>query len=234
MAETSESTVDQQQREDALTDQLVAYARDLRRALDRSRDAADELSKAHLETVAALAAAIDVRDEVTGGHVYRVANYGLLFAEEVHPQLATDPQLVYGFLLHDVGKLGVPDAVLMKPGPLDDSELELMRAHVEHGIKFVEQVGVLRPALQVVATHHEWWDGTGYPRGLSGTAIPVAGRLVAVVDVYDAMTARRLYREPVSHEEAVNLIVAGRGTHFDPDVVDAFLRIAPRLPGVAR
>ena len=93
---------------------------------------------------------------------------------------------------------------------------------------------ILAMAKDIVYTHHEWWDGKGYPRGIKGNAIPVAGRLVAVVDVYDAMTARRLYRQPVSHEEAVQLIVGGRGTHFDPDVVDAFVRIAPSLASVGR
>ena len=93
---------------------------------------------------------------------------------------------------------------------------------------------ILAMAKDIVYTHHEWWDGKGYPRGIKGKAIPVAGRLVAVVDVYDAMTARRLYRQPVSHEEAVQLIVGGRGTHFDPDVVDAFVRIAPSLATVGR
>jgi putative two-component system response regulator len=97
----------------------------------------------------------------------------------------------------------------------------------------VKEDQILDMAKDIVYTHHEWWNGRGYPRGIKGDAIPVAGRLVAVVDVYDAMTARRLYRQPVSHEEAVELIVNGRGTHFDPDVVDAFVRIAPRMPTVA-
>jgi HD-GYP domain-containing protein (c-di-GMP phosphodiesterase class II) len=144
--------------------------------------------------------------------------------------------------LHDIGKVGVPDHLLNKPGLLTPDEYEEMKKHPVYGLDVINNaqrdVGVrddeiLLMAKDIVYTHHEWWDGQGYPRGLKGTAIPVAGRLVAVVDVYDAMTARRLYREPVVREEAVRLIVGARGTHFDPDVVDAFVRVAPRLGSVA-
>lgn len=205
-----------------LHDQLLAYARDLRGALERSRRVADELSRTHLETVAALAAAIDVRDEVTGGHVYRVANYGLILAGEMAPELAHDPQLVYGFLLHDIGKLGVPDRVLLKEGPLDEHEQDLMREHVQYGVKFVEQIAFLEPALHVIATHHEMWDGSGYPNGLRGEEIPLATRLFAVCDAFDAMIHDRPYREGMPVERALSILRGGSGRQWDPQVMEGF------------
>ncbi|MFN2557261.1 MAG: HD domain-containing phosphohydrolase [Nitriliruptorales bacterium] len=215
-----------------LRDQLLAYARDLRVALAESRAATEELSRTQLETVAALAAAIDVRDEVTGGHVYRVANYGLVLAEQLAPPLASDPQLVYGFLLHDIGKLGVPDRVLLKKGPLDADERALMRAHVEHGVRFVEQVTFLRPALEVVATHHEAWDGSGYPRGLKGEEIPFVTRLFSVCDAFDAMVHDRPYRKAMAPEAALTELRRFAGTQFDPLVVAGFEECAERLIAV--
>ncbi len=201
--------------------QMMAYARDLRVALDRSRDATSELARTHLETVAALAAAVDVRDEVTGGHVYRVANYGALLAEEMAPELRDDPQLVYGFLLHDIGKLAVPDAVLCKAGPLTADEQDVMRSHVEHGIRFVKGVSFLRPALNIIATHHEHYDGTGYPQGLVASEIPLASRMFIVCDAFDAMIHDRPYRDALAPDHALSLLRDAAGAQFDPDVVEA-------------
>jgi PAS domain-containing protein len=208
--------------------QVLAYARDLRSALERSREITRELSQTHIETVAALAAAVDVRDEVTGGHVYRVANYGTLLADELSPELRDDPQLIYGFLLHDIGKLAVPDAVLCKPGPLDEGERQVMRAHVEHGIRFVKGVGFLRPALTIIATHHEHYDGSGYPQGLRASEIPLAARMFLVCDAFDAMVHDRPYRRAVTPEQALEELQRYRGTQFDPDVVEAVERTLDR------
>jgi putative two-component system response regulator len=140
--------------------------------------------------------------------------------------------------LHDIGKVGVPDHVLNKPGPLAPDELAEMRRHPELGrqviLKAEARVGVrddttLAMAKDIVYTHHERWDGTGYPQGLRGTDIPVAGRVMALVDVYDAVRARSLYQRCLSHEDTVELIVKGRGTHFDPAVVEAFLSVSARF-----
>jgi HD-GYP domain-containing protein (c-di-GMP phosphodiesterase class II) len=191
-----------------------------------------------------------MRDANTGRHSRRIQQYSRLLADELskHPSfreyLTQERIELLSSLapLHDIGKVGVPDHLLNKPGPLTPEEYEEMKKHPAYGLDVINNaqrdVGVrddeiLLMAKDIVYTHHEWWDGRGYPRGVKGTAIPVAGRLVAVVDVYDAMTARRLYREPVAREEAVQLIVAARGTHFDPDVVDAFVRVAPRLGSVS-
>lgn len=217
----------------ALNDQLRSYARDLRGALARARAASDELSRTHLETVAALAAAIDVRDEITGGHVYRVANYGLILADHMAPDLASDPQLIYGFLLHDIGKLGVPDRILLKDGPLDPDEQAQMRQHVEYGVKFIDEISFLRPALEVVATHHEAWDGSGYPRSLSGEEIPKVTRLFAVCDAFDAMIHDRPYREGMPTEQALEELRATAGQQFDPEVVAAFEEVADDILDVS-
>lgn len=204
--------------------QLFSYARDLRAALDDSRRTAEELTRTHLETVAALAAAVDARDSITGGHVHRVANYGVILAGEMAPELRHDPQLVYGFLLHDIGKIATPDAILNKPGPLDPAEVEIMRRHVPDGVRFVGSVGFLRPALDIVGTHHEHVDGSGYPRGLRGEEIPIGARMFIVCDAFDAMAHDRPYRRALSTGQALAEMRRRRGSQFDPDVIDAFER----------
>ncbi len=216
----------------------------------RADRATHETDVAQRLMVRSLLSLTEMRDANTGRHSRRIQQYSRLLAEEVskHPsfrEYLTEERIeLLSSLapLHDIGKVGVPDHLLNKPGALTPDEYEEMKKHPAYGLDVINNaqrdVGVrddaiLLMAKDIVYTHHEWWDGQGYPRGLKGTAIPVAGRLVAVVDVYDAMTARRLYREPVAREEAVRMIVAARGTHFDPDVVDAFVRVAPRLGSVA-
>jgi response regulator RpfG family c-di-GMP phosphodiesterase len=194
--------------------------------------------------VQSLLSLTETRDAETGRHSRRTQRYARLLAE----QLATQPDF-RAYLtreridllsslapLHDIGKVGVPDHVLNKPGALTPGELLEMRKHPALGrdviLKAEARVGVrddttLQMAKDIVYTHHEWWDGAGYPQGLRGTQIPVAGRIMALVDVYDAVRARALYRTCRSHAETVELIVGGKGTHFDPGVVDAFLTVAP-------
>jgi adenylate cyclase len=185
-----------------------------------------------------------IRDAETGRHSRRTQRYALVLAEELsrHPlfrdYLTPDRiQLVASLApLHDIGKVGVPDAVLNKPGHLTPDELAEMRRHPEYGrdviLKAEREAGVhddltLSVAKDIVYTHHEKWDGTGYPQGLRGAEIPIPGRLMAVVDVYDAVRTRKLYTTPRSQQEAVDIIVGGKGTHFDPAVVEAFLRVSP-------
>jgi HD-GYP domain-containing protein (c-di-GMP phosphodiesterase class II) len=130
-------------------------------------------------------------------------------------------------VLHDVGKIGVPDAILHKPGPLDPTEWSLMRHHPDIARRVLEGITFLAPSLDAVAAHHERWDGTGYPGGLAGEAIPLGGRIVAVADAYDAMVSDRVYRAGLPHSAALAELEEGRGTQFDPDVADAFLRSDP-------
>ena len=209
----------------------------------RADDASREKTAAQRLMVQALLSLTEVRDAETGRHSRRTQHYARLLAE----QLATQPDFRAHLTreridllstlapLHDIGKVGVPDHVLNKPGALTSEELAQMRKHPALGrdviLKAEARVGVrddatLEMAKDIVYTHHERWDGAGYPQGLRGTAIPVAGRVMALVDVYDAVRARTLYRKCLSHDDTVEFIVSGKGTHFDPAVVDAFLSVA--------
>ncbi len=190
-------------------------------------------------TIFALAKLAESRDPDTGAHLERIREYCRLMAEVLvdHPlyegELDGDfPEMMYlTSPLHDIGKVGVPDSVLLKPGRLTEDEFEIMKRHTEIGGQTLDslahahpEAGFLLLARDIAWTHHEWFDGSGYPRGLSGTEIPICGRIVAVADVYDALTSKRVYKEAYSHQRARTMIVDGRGTHFDPMVVDAFLQ----------
>ena len=177
--------------------------------------------------VMVLAAALEMRDDETGEHAKRVSQLGLELAQVVAPQLAEDPELRYGFLLHDIGKIGIPDRVLLKPGALTPSEVAQMETHPILGA----QLAVASPFLSgvardVIAFHHERWDGTGYPWGLREEEIPLAARIFAVVDSYDAMTTDRPYRKAVSAETALAEIQLQSRRQFDPAIVDAFVPVA--------
>jgi HD-GYP domain-containing protein (c-di-GMP phosphodiesterase class II) len=153
-------------------------------------------------------------------------------AEAVDPELAADEQLRYGFLLHDVGKVGIPEAVLNKPGPLDADEWEVMRAHPLLGVQMVAGIKSLGSAVEVIRCHHERWDGRGYPTGLAGDAIPAGARVFSVADAFDAMTSDRPYRKAIPFDQACQEVADGAGSQFDPMVVDAFTAILPELPGL--
>lgn len=186
-----------------------------------------------------LARLAESRDPETGAHLERIRAYSRCLAQELS---AMEPyclevnadyiQAIYVTSpLHDIGKVGIPDHILLKPGSLSEDEFEIMRQHTEIGRATLEDAlqaypsaGFLKVARDIAWTHHERWDGTGYPRGLRADEIPLCGRIIAVADVYDALTSRRSYKEALSHELAAREIVAGRGSHFDPGIVDAFLQ----------
>jgi HD-GYP domain-containing protein (c-di-GMP phosphodiesterase class II) len=203
--------------------QQLRAVEDFRRAYDQALALAGRLDGAYLETITALARAVEARDRYTGWHVERVRSYSLEIGTALG--LAGDAlrQLEFGAVLHDVGKIGVPDAVLGKPGPLDADEWRAMRQHPEIGRRLLEAVSFLAPAIDAVAHHHERWDGMGYPAGLAGQAVPLAGRIVAVGDAFDAMTSDRPYRAGLPVEAALAEIERGRGTQFDPQIAAAFL-----------
>ncbi|MEA2317190.1 MAG: hypothetical protein QOD44_1379 [Solirubrobacteraceae bacterium] len=201
--------------------QLAAYAKDVRESFRRELRRARDLERSYFATVRALAAAVEAKDGYTGAHIQRVHAIGLLLARTVAPDQADDPQLAYGFLLHDVGKLMVPDAVLTKPGPLTDSEWSLIRRHPEAGARILAAVPFLDRAVDVVLHHHERWDGRGYPAGLEADGIPLWARIFAVADTIDAITSDRPYRPGRPFEEAVEEIVARAGSQFDPACAQA-------------
>jgi len=189
-------------------------------------------------TVEALARALELHDYrrgvygETAAHTSRVTQMGLLLAELVAPELCLESQLAYGFRLHDIGMIGVSNATLVKPGPLSPAEIDEIREHPWLGERIVAPVPALGGvARQVIACHHERWDGSGYPRGLRGTEIPVAARIFAVVDAFDAITNDQPYRDALPYEAAFDEIRAKAGLDFDPDVAEAFLRLElPELP----
>jgi putative nucleotidyltransferase with HDIG domain len=176
-------------------------------------------------TIQALAAAVEARDCGTGRHLKRVTDLAVRCMSEVDKKLAANEELAYGFLLHDVGKIGIPDAVLNKPGPLDEKEWASMRRHPEIGLEIVNPIGFSPVATDVILSHHERWDGAGYPFGLAGEEIPLTARAFSVADAYDAMTSDRPYRGAMPKEEAVSVIRLDRGARFDPDVVDCFMKV---------
>jgi ribonuclease P protein subunit RPR2 len=217
---------------EALRGQLDAYAVDFRLTYEAEQHRAQELAAALAElqatyhaTVDGLAVAVEAKDECTGGHLQRVCRYGMMLTSLVAPEHAHDPQFEYGFLLHDIGKLMVPDVILTKPGPLDESEWKLMHEHPDSGRSILSGIPFLAGAREIVYAHHERWDGSGYPRGLSGDAIPLGAQIFPVCDAFDAMTSDRPYRPALSIEGAREEIRLASGTQFRPEVVEAFLSL---------
>ena len=236
------------QLENYALDLRVTYTAERRRAEELSH-ALDELESTYMATVKGFAVAVEAKDAYTAGHIARVTEFGLMLLETIDAEEVTDPQYEYAFLLHDIGKLSVPDSVLGKTGPLTKSEWEVMRLHPEIGKRILEGIPFLSGALEIVFAHHERWDGKGYPRGLSEEEIPLGARVFNVVDAFDAMTSDRPYRKGVPVQDAMNEIEKESETQFWPAAVEAFLTIpvdaleevrqgpsqwTPRVPEVSR
>jgi methanogenic corrinoid protein MtbC1 len=211
------------------------FGEDARKALEREingrsdelKNALTELEIAQAETVRRLSMAVEFRDEDTGAHIERIGRFSTLLAE----QLGMDPEfctkLSHAAPLHDVGKVAIPDAILLKPGPLTPAERAIVETHAEEGHRLVRgsSSSILDMAATIALSHQEKWDGSGYPRGLVGEEIPIEGRIVAVADVFDALTSDRVYRKAFSVEAAVRMMREERGHHFDPTVLDAFMEV---------
>jgi response regulator RpfG family c-di-GMP phosphodiesterase len=204
-------------------EQLLLYARDLRHLLELERGQRRLLENAYRETVNALGGALEKKDTGTGEHSHRVHRYAAELARVVAPDLADDESVAYGFVLHDIGKIGIPDSILQKAGPLTGPERRVMQTHTVLGEQMLSGVTLLQGGgLDVVRSHHERWDGQGYPDGLGGDTIPMPARVFAVADALDAMTSDRPYRRALTWVEARREILAESGMQFDPDVVEAF------------
>lgn len=201
-------------------------------------------------TILAMASLAETRDNDTGNHIRRTQHYVRLLARhlQTHPRFrdflsdSTIDLLFKSAPLHDIGKVGIPDRILLKPGRLTPEEFEIMKTHcqlgrdaIEHAEEQLEvQVSFLHYAKEIAYSHHEKWDGSGYPEGLAGEAIPVSARLMAVADVYDALISRRVYKQGIPHADAATIICQGRGSHFDPDMVDAFVALSDEFSAIAQ
>ena len=189
----------------------------------------ENLVESNVETLRVIGSAIAKRDSDTDSHNYRVTIYSVELAERIGLKPNIIQGLIKGAFLHDVGKIGISDQILLKPAKLSQSEYETMKLHVQHGIDIVEQSEWLKDAVDVVAYHHEKFSGEGYPNGLKGREIPVNARIFAIVDVFDALTSQRPYKTHMSLETSMEILNQGRGTHFDPALLDSFNDIAQSL-----
>jgi len=229
--------------------QLALRAREERDELERQigarasrmRQVFADLEVASSAALDALLATISQRNPETLAHLRRVGRYSVAVARTLGIEEPLLGDIERGALLHDLGKVAIPDAVIYKPGPLTDDEYAVMRSHAQIGHDIASTVPFLRPAAEIILATHERFDGTGYPRGLAGQAVPIGARIIAVVDVFDALTSTRVYRDPICVAAANGELVRGAGSHFDPDVVAAWLRtvdncldVPPGDPDAAR
>lgn len=194
-----------------------------------SQQKSQEVIRSHVAMMEALGVAIAKRDSDTGEHNYRVTLMAAKLGEALGVHHDEMQKLIVGSFLHDIGKVGTPDSILRKPGRLTEEELRIMRMHVQHGVEMVKGMGWLNYAHDIVAYHHEKWDGTGYPFRLAGGAIPQIARIFAVVDVFDALCSARPYKDPLSLNQVLDLMNREARAHFDPDIFNLFVKIAPKL-----
>jgi putative nucleotidyltransferase with HDIG domain len=185
----------------------------------------DDQRNLFYNAVETLVRAIQARDPYTSGHSERVSRYSLLIAEKLGLSTKEKHQLYLAAMLHDIGKIGIPDGLLNRKGKLTDEEIQQIRNHVNVGAQMLQALGEMHPIVPLIRHHHEAWDGSGYPDGLSGTRIPVMSRILSVADTYDAMTSNRPYRQAMSGSEAIEELRRCAGSHFDPNIVEVFLKI---------
>ena len=218
-------------RSKALHDQMIRHQEGLEAEVARRTV---KLRSVVLDTVQRLSQAGEFRDELTGNHVARMAAYSAAVARALLLPEATVDAILLAAPLHDVGKIGIPDHILLKPGPLDPGEWAIMKTHTTMGAQILggSEGSVLKLAEVIALTHHERWDGKGYPRGLAGRAIPLVGRIIAIADVFDALTTRRSYKDPFPVEMSLDIIRQDSGSHFDPRVVEAFLAIQEEIMSI--
>lgn len=225
----------------AAADQMETIISDLGRMYQERNEALQEVARAHHEALFLLALAAEYKDDDTGVHIVRIGFLAEAMATFLGQPRAYAQLLRKAAPMHDIGKIGIPDSVLKKPGGFTQEERQIMNTHATIGADILgkSRIALFQMASEVALTHHERWDGKGYPAGTSGDAIPLSGRITTVVDFYDALTMDRVYRRAFSHETALNMMAAERGKAFDPDIVDCFMRhseemLALRLDLTAR
>ncbi len=215
----------------AYNDHMRDYQKELEAEVSKRtnqlRKAFEKIRASSLETIYRLSRAAEHKDKDTGSHILRMSHYSASVARKMGLNEKNVEAILYASPMHDVGKIGTPDRILLKPGKLDKDEWEIMKQHTTNGAKILESSahGFIKLGEVIALTHHEKWDGSGYPKGLKGSIIPLAGRIVAVADVFDALTSKRPYKEPFSSEKSYSIIKEGRGNHFDPDIVDALFAV---------
>jgi len=214
-----------------LEDEVNKRTQQLRKAFDELKTISEKIKQASLDTVFRLAQAAEYKDEETGSHIKRMGYYTAAIAH----QMTLSPQdveaILYAAPMHDIGKIGIPDRILLKPGSLDEQEWEVMKQHTIIGGNILSgsDSDVLQMAEQIALTHHEKWDGSGYPNGLKNSEIPLWGRISAIADVFDALTSKRPYKKPLLIDQSLEILKNSKGTHFDPDVMDAFFSIEEKI-----
>ncbi len=217
-----------------LEDLVEARTQALRRALTEVADAQRQIARAHLETIERLTVAAESKDEDTAQHVVRIGRYSQIVAREMRCTPTFVEAILHGAQLHDVGKIGIPDQILLKPGPLDPREWEIMKTHTTIGAQIL--AGSSSPVIQmgerIAISHHERWDGGGYPKGLRAEEIPIEGRICAVVDFFDALTMDRPYRGAVEPSQVLQMMKSEEPERFDPDVLRAFLAVQTEIESV--
>ncbi len=219
----------------AYNDHMRNYQKELEsevaRRTEELREAIEKAKGASLETIYRLARAAEYKDEDTGAHILRMSHYSAAIARKLGLPDSEVESILYAAPMHDVGKIGIPDRILLKPGKLDPEEWEIMKQHTVIGGRILSgsEAEFIRLAETIALTHHEKWDGTGYPNGLNGEGIPISGRITAIADVFDALTSKRPYKEGFAVEKSFSIIREGRGSHFDPQVVDAFFAITDEI-----
>lgn len=219
----------------AYNDLMINYRKELEsevtKRTDELKQALEKIKAASLETIYRLSMASEYKDVDTGTHIKRMSRYSAAVARRMGLDEETIETILYAAPMHDLGKIGIPDRILLKPGMLDPAEWEMMKQHSVIGAKILKgsDAEFIRLAEIIAQSHHEKWDGSGYPDGLKGIEIPIAGRITAIADVFDALTSKRPYKEALSVETSLAIIREGRGRHFDPDVVDAFFAILDEI-----
>jgi len=216
-------------------DLMSNYQKELESEVDKRteelKQASDKLKTASLDTIYRLSIASDYKDGDTGAHIKRMSRYCAAIARRMGLDEKTISDILYAAPMHDLGKIGIPDKILSKPGKLDPIERDIMKLHTVIGAKILSDsdAELLKLGGIIALSHHEKWDGSGYPNGLKGKAIPIAGRIAAIADVFDALTSTRPYKEPFSLEKSLVIIRRWRESYFDPDVADAFINITEEI-----